>query len=72
MRVLVDALGGSLDAGFLEQPDRPLARLLGLTGRCAWIVSTSWRPIVYSGLSEVSGSWNTAPMRRLRTWRICS
>ena len=26
-------------------------------GRCVRIVSSSWRPMVYSGLSEVSGSW---------------
>ena len=41
-------------------------------GRCVRIVSMSWRPIVYSGLSEVSGSWNTAPISRPRTARIAS
>ena len=32
----------------------------------------SCRPIVYSGLSDVSGSWNTAPISRPRTRRIAS
>ena len=43
-----------------------------LTGRCVRIVSTSWRPTVYSGFSEVSGSWKIAPIWRPRTLRISS
>jgi hypothetical protein len=53
---VVDALLGGGNAGVLQQPDGALARLGALTGRCVWMVSTSWRPTVYSGLSEVSGS----------------
>ena len=37
-----------------------------LTGRCASTVSTICWPTVYSGLSDVSGSWKIAPMRRPR------
>src|SRR5437660_2883944 len=43
-----------------------------LRSRCVRIVSVSWRPIGYSGLSDVSGSWNTAPISRPRTLRIAS
>ena len=43
-----------------------------LTSRWVTIVSTSCWPTVYSGFNEVSGSWKMAPMRRPRTWRICS
>ncbi|MRT33318.1 ATP-binding cassette domain-containing protein, partial [Xylella fastidiosa subsp. multiplex] len=39
-----------------------------------WVrmASVSCWPTVNSGLSEVSGSWNTAPISRPRTRRICS
>ncbi len=43
-----------------------------LTGRCVRMVSVSCRPMVYSGFSEVSGSWKMAPMRLPRMARICS
>ena len=46
--------------------------LTSLTGRWVRMVSVSWRPIVYSGLSEVSGSWKMAPFLRPRMARICS
>ena len=38
-------------------------------GRCAWIVSTIWLPMVKRGLSEVSGSWKIAPILRPRILR---
>ena len=73
VRVLVDALLGGRDAGFLQQLDRRAARASSsLTGRCVRMVSISCRPMVYSGFSEVSGSWKIAPMRRPRIARICS
>ena len=62
-------------AGMPTSSSKPIARLrasASLIGRCVRIVSTSWRPTVYSGLSEVSGSWNTAPISRPRTVRIAS
>ena len=41
--------------------------------RCVRMVSTSCCPTVYSGFSEVSGSWKIAPICRPRTRRIsCS
>jgi len=62
-------------AGMPVACSRPIARRrasAASTSRWVWIVSVSWRPIVYSGFSEVSGSWKMAPMRRPRRRRICS
>jgi hypothetical protein len=70
---VVEARSGSRDAGVFQQADGALARLcVGLTGRWVWMVSVSCRPMVYSGFSEVSGSWKIAPILRPRMWRICS
>ena len=41
-----------------------------LSDRCVWIVSISCWPMVYSGSSEVSGSWKMAPIERPRILRI--
>ena len=62
-------------AGMPTSSRRPIARLraaASLMGRCVRIVSTSCRPTVYSGLSDVSGSWKTAPISRPRMVRIAS
>ena len=73
VRVLVDALlrrpGCRSPAAARTARWRASA---ALTGRCVWIVSISCRPIVYSGFSEVSGSWKIAPIWRPRILRICS
>ncbi len=64
---------GAGDADFGEQLERALrAPAVCDRSRCVRIVSISCRPIVYSGLSEVSGSWKIAPISRPRTRRIAS
>ena len=39
---------------------------------CVCMVSTSWRPMEYSGFKVVSGSWKIAPICLPRSGRICS
>ncbi len=65
----VSAAGIPVDCSSAMARARACAALMF---RCARIVSTIWRPIVYSGFSEVSGSWKIAPISRPRTLRISS
>jgi hypothetical protein len=60
------------DAGVLQQADGALARLGFVHRQVGRMVSISCRPTVYSGFSEVSGSWKIAPILRPRMCRIAS
>jgi hypothetical protein len=73
VRIVVDALGRRRDAGVLQQADGAVTGACCLATRGRWVrmVSTSCRPTVYSGFSEVSGSWKMAPILRPRMLRIC-
>ena len=64
----IRAMLGVRDADELEQVDRPgLGRLPGDTSSCARMASAICTPIVYTGFSEVIGSWKTIAIRLPRT-----
>ena len=62
MRIGAEPRGGVEDADLVQQFDHALARVEAARPPCKAMISPICRSMVWSGLSEVIGSWNTIVM----------